>query len=106
VSNGWSQEINDLTPLQTVTLRLRCVPAPRPASGGQLAADLIIPPELRILERQVSRVNNGRAIVIPTSAETIGHGTNTKAAVWEQHLGALLRQTERQADPSSLGVGR
>jgi homoserine O-acetyltransferase/O-succinyltransferase len=59
------------------------------------ADDLINPPELGILERQIARVKNGRAIVIPISAETIGHGTHTKAAVWKQHLAALLRQTER-----------
>jgi homoserine O-acetyltransferase/O-succinyltransferase len=59
------------------------------------ADDLINPPELRILERQIARVKNGRAIVVPISAETIGHGTHTKAAVWKQHLDALLKQTER-----------
>jgi homoserine O-acetyltransferase len=56
---------------------------------------LINPPELRILERQITRVKNGRAIVVPISAETIGHGTHTKAAVWKQHLDALLKQSER-----------
>jgi homoserine O-acetyltransferase len=59
------------------------------------ADDLINPPELGILERQIARVKNGRAIVIPISAETIGHGTHTKAAVWKQHLDVLLKQTER-----------
>jgi homoserine O-acetyltransferase len=57
--------------------------------------DLINPPELGILERQIARVKNGRAIVIPISAETIGHGTHTKAALWKQHLEALLKETER-----------
>jgi homoserine O-acetyltransferase len=59
------------------------------------ADDLINPPELGILERQITQVKNGRAIVIPISAETIGHGTHTKAAVWKHHLDALLKQTER-----------
>jgi homoserine O-acetyltransferase/O-succinyltransferase len=70
------------------------------------ADDLINPPELGILERQIARVKNGRAIVIPISAETIGHGTHTKAALWKQHLDVLMKQTERQADRSSLGVSR
>jgi homoserine O-acetyltransferase len=39
-------------------------------------------------------VKSGRAIVIPISAATIGHGTHTKAAVWKQHLDAFLKQTE------------
>lgn len=59
------------------------------------ADDLINPPELGILERQITRVKNGRAIVIPISEETIGHGTHTKAAVWKHHLDGLLKQTER-----------
>jgi len=33
--------------------------------------------------RTYTPVNNGRAIVIPISAETIGHGTHTKAALWK-----------------------
>jgi len=56
--------------------------------------DLINPPELGILERQIARVRNGRAIVLPITAGTIGHGTHTKAAVWKLHLDALLKQTE------------
>jgi homoserine O-acetyltransferase/O-succinyltransferase len=63
------------------------------------ADDLINPPELGILERQITRVKNGRAIVIPISAETIGHGTHTKAALWKQHLDALLKQTEMTLVP-------
>jgi homoserine O-acetyltransferase len=59
------------------------------------ADDLINPPELGILERQITRVKNGKAIVLPISAETIGHGTHTKAAVWKQHLESLLKQSER-----------
>jgi homoserine O-acetyltransferase len=59
------------------------------------ADDLINPPELGILERQIARVKNGRAIVIPISAQTIGHGTHTKASVWKHHLEALLRTTQR-----------
>jgi homoserine O-acetyltransferase len=60
------------------------------------ADDLINPPELQILEREIKRVPGGKAIVIPFSAETVGHGTHTIAKVWEQHLAALLQQTERR----------
>jgi homoserine O-acetyltransferase len=59
------------------------------------ADDLINPPELGILERQIARVKNGRALVIPIRAETIGHGTHAKAAVWKPHLDMPLKQTER-----------
>jgi homoserine O-acetyltransferase len=66
-----------------------------PLLAINFADDLINPPELGILEKQITRVKNGRAIVLPISAETIGHGTHTKAAVWKQHLVKLLKQTER-----------
>jgi len=60
------------------------------------ADDLINPPELGILEREIKRVPNGKAIVIPFSADTVGHGTHTIAKLWEQYLAALLQQTERR----------
>jgi homoserine O-acetyltransferase len=57
------------------------------------ADDLINPPELGILEREIKRVKKGRAIVIPASKETVGHGTHTKAAVWKEHLQKFLQGT-------------
>src|SRR5688572_2968351 len=67
-----------------------------PLVAINFADDLINPPELEILEREIKRVPGGKAIVIPFSAETVGHGTHTLAKVWEQHLEALLQQTERR----------
>jgi len=52
--------------------------------------DLINPPELKILEAQIPRVKNGRAIVFPLSDQTRGHGTHTLAAVWVKELQQLL----------------
>jgi homoserine O-acetyltransferase len=57
--------------------------------------DLINPPELGILEREVRRVKRGRAVVIPRGDRTRGHGTHTLAAVWNDHLRALLAETGR-----------
>jgi homoserine O-acetyltransferase len=59
------------------------------------ADDLINPPELGILEREIARVPKGRAIVVPLSAETRGHGTHTVAAVWKQYLEELLVASAR-----------
>jgi len=55
------------------------------------ADDLINPPELGILEREIARVPNGRAVVIPLSDRTVGHGTHTMAAVWKDYLAQLLK---------------
>ena len=62
------------------------------------ADDLINPPELGILEREIARVPKGRAIVIPMSEQTVGHGTHTRAAVWKQHLEELLRESEPKGE--------
>jgi homoserine O-acetyltransferase len=58
------------------------------------ADDLINPPELGILEREIVRVKRGKAVVIPLSDETVGHGTHTKAVVWKQYLAELLTMSE------------
>lgn len=65
-----------------------------PLLAINFADDLINPPELGILEAQIERVAQGRALVIPASAESVGHGTHTKAAIWKAHLAALLKATE------------
>jgi homoserine O-acetyltransferase len=59
------------------------------------ADDLINPPELGILEREITRVPHGRAIVIPFSDRTRGHGSHTVAALWKADLAELLKSPER-----------
>jgi homoserine O-acetyltransferase len=59
------------------------------------ADDFINPPELGIAEREIKKVKRGRFILIPTSDETRGHGTHTRARVWKQHLEELLRESEK-----------
>ena len=59
------------------------------------ADDLINPPELGILEREIKRVPHGRAIVIPLSDKTRGHGSHTVAALWKDQLMKLLKESER-----------
>ncbi len=54
------------------------------------ADDLINPPELGILEREVKRVPKGRAVVVLAGPETRGHGTHTVARVWKDLLSELL----------------
>lgn len=60
------------------------------------ADDQVNPPELQILETEIQRVANGRAIVLPITDETRGHGTHSVAALWEDHLRNLLAASERQ----------
>ena len=59
------------------------------------ADDVINPPELGILENEIKRVKNGRAIVLPITDKTRGHGTHTFPEIWQGHLAELLKQSER-----------
>jgi homoserine O-acetyltransferase/O-succinyltransferase len=59
------------------------------------ADDLINPPELGIIEREIKRVLHGRALVIPRSDQTRGHGSHTLAALWKGELEKLLQETSR-----------
>src|SRR5579885_1520138 len=65
-----------------------------PLLAINFADDLINPPELGILEREIKRVPHGRALVIPFSDKTRGHGSHTLAALWKDQLANLLRQSE------------
>jgi homoserine O-acetyltransferase/O-succinyltransferase len=59
------------------------------------ADDLINPPELGILEREIKRLPHGRASVIPFSDKTRGHGSHTVAGLWKDHLTNLLKESAK-----------
>lgn len=60
------------------------------------ADDLINPPDQGILEREIKRVKHGKAVVLPETAQTVGHGSHTKAVLWKMYLARLLHETERK----------
>jgi homoserine O-acetyltransferase len=92
------QDANDM--LYQVSASWDYDPAPglerirAPLVAVNFADDLINPPELGILEREIKRVKRGTAFVIPASPQTRGHGTHTIAAVWKQYLTMLLKNTQ------------
>jgi homoserine O-acetyltransferase len=55
------------------------------------------PPELGIMERELARVKGGRLLLIPTSAETRGHGTTVIAKLWKSSLKDLLQDAPRRS---------
>jgi homoserine O-acetyltransferase len=63
------------------------------------ADDLINPPDQGIMEREIKRVKRGRAILLPETDQTVGHGTHTKAVVWKKYLVKFLKQTEHGPNP-------
>jgi homoserine O-acetyltransferase/O-succinyltransferase len=66
-----------------------------PLLAINFADDLINPPELGILEREIKNVPQGRAVVIPYTDATRGHGTHTMPRVYEHYLSDFLKQTAR-----------
>ncbi|HEY3853749.1 MAG TPA: alpha/beta fold hydrolase [Verrucomicrobiae bacterium] len=77
-----SQDYEPAGELQNITAPLLAINS---------ADDLINPPDLGILEMQIKLVPKGRAILIPESEETAGHGTHTKAALWKNDLLKFLK---------------
>ena len=64
------------------------------------ADDEVNPPELGILEREIRRVPHGRMVLLPITDQTRGHGTHSWPAIWQDHLAALLRESDPRAPAS------
>ena len=58
------------------------------------ADDQVNPPELGIMEREITKVARGRFILIPISDQTRGHGTHSLPAIWGGYLAELLKASE------------
>jgi homoserine O-acetyltransferase/O-succinyltransferase len=54
------------------------------------------PPELGVMEREMTRVKNGRYVLIPGGPDTRGHGTTGMARLYKQQLAELLQQAPRR----------
>src|SRR4026209_2578102 len=67
------------------------------------ADDLVNPPEIGLLEKEIKRVPKGRAIMIPLSDKTAGHGTHTLAALWKNYLVELLLERAGQIEGQRAG---
>ncbi len=53
------------------------------------------PAELGLLERDIKRVPNGKAMLIPASPDTAGHGTTGNAHFYAQQVADVLRTAPR-----------
>ncbi|WP_207538646.1 alpha/beta fold hydrolase [Sabulicella rubraurantiaca] len=52
------------------------------------------PPETGLMEAAMRRVPRGRLLLIPASAESLGHGTTGQARFWAEDLRAFLAERE------------
>jgi homoserine O-acetyltransferase len=66
-----------------------------PLLAINFADDLINPPELRILERDIKQVPHGRMVLIPAGPATRGHGTHSLPKVYQRYLAGFLKQTAK-----------
>lgn len=55
------------------------------------------PPELGILEKALPRIAKAKALIIPGSPDTFGHGTTGNARFWKKEVGELLRSAPKLA---------
>ena len=58
------------------------------------ADDQVNPPELGLMEKEITKVKNGRYILLPITDKTTGHGTHSNPTVWGQYLEELLNISE------------
>ncbi|MGX9965970.1 alpha/beta fold hydrolase [Roseomonas sp. F4] len=52
------------------------------------------PPETGLMQAAMQRLANGRLLLIPASADTLGHGTTGNARFWAEDLRTFLRGLE------------
>jgi homoserine O-acetyltransferase len=55
------------------------------------------PPELGVLEKALPRIKNAKALIIPGSPDTLGHGTTGNARFWKKEVSDLLQTAPKLA---------
>jgi homoserine O-acetyltransferase len=66
-----------------------------PLTAINSADDVINPPELKIIDRDIQRVKSGKFVLLPITDQTRGHGTHSLPAIWGNHLKELLERSEK-----------
>ena len=56
------------------------------------ADDLLNPPELKVMERAMAQVKNGRSVLLPADEQSLGHQNQSRASVWGPYVAELLKQ--------------
>lgn len=78
-----SRDYNPAPLLERITARVLAINA---------ADDERNPPETGVMQEAMKRVRNGRLLLIPASAQTLGHGTTGTARFWAEDLRAFLNE--------------
>jgi homoserine O-acetyltransferase/O-succinyltransferase len=64
----------------------------RPLLAINSADDFVNPPELPMMQRLITRVKQGRFVLIPISEQTRGHGTHSLPEIWKGELERFLAE--------------
>jgi homoserine O-acetyltransferase len=67
-----------------------------PLTAINSADDQINPPELKIIDRDILRVKQGKYVLLPITDATRGHGTHSLPAIWGDYLKELLERSGGQ----------
>ncbi|MFK7805760.1 MAG: alpha/beta fold hydrolase [Anaerolineae bacterium] len=67
-----------------------------PLTAINAADDLVNPPELGVLEQEIGRVPQGKAVVLDNWPELQGHRSHSYPVLWKEHLADLLKRSEPQ----------
>jgi len=73
--------------------KLESIKAPLLAINS--ADDFVNPPELRIMERAITRLKRGRFVLIPIGDQTRGHRTHSIPLLWQRYLAELLTESRK-----------
>jgi homoserine O-acetyltransferase len=71
--------------------KLESIKAPLLAVNS--ADDFVNPPEMGIMEREITRVKRGRFVLLPVSDLTRGHTTHSIPVIWQRYLAELLTES-------------
>jgi homoserine O-acetyltransferase len=58
------------------------------------ADDQVNPPELLLMEKEITKVKNGKYVLLPITDKTTGHGTHSNPKIWGEYLKELLLLSE------------
>jgi homoserine O-acetyltransferase/O-succinyltransferase len=58
------------------------------------ADDEVNPPALGVVEPAIRQIKGAQFVLVPASAETHGHFTHLRAAIWKPYLAAFLKELD------------
>ena len=61
-----------------------------PALSILFADDELNPPELGVIEREITRIPKGQYVMVPAGPRSAGHRSQAQSLLWREHLGKFM----------------